>query len=96
VSDLGRSPASYRASLHTGGNTPPEAQIVIFRTGLFRQGTTPARFAERPCPQSPTATDHRICARAHATGETQLNLAPCSWRATRREGGTTRQSCLQR
>src|SRR5262249_43002687 len=31
VSDLGRSPASYRASLHTPGNTPPAAQTVIFR-----------------------------------------------------------------
>ena len=41
-------PRPTGASLHTGGNTPPAPQIVIFKTGLLRQGTTPARSAERP------------------------------------------------
>jgi hypothetical protein len=49
--------------LHTGGTTPPAPQIVIFRTSLLRQGTTPARSAERPRQHSHTVTDHRICSR---------------------------------
>jgi len=73
VSDRGRSPASYRASFHTGGNTPPAPQIVIFRAGLSTDGATPARSAEPPCQQSLTVTNHRIRARTrlkdqHATG----------------------------
>ena len=63
--------------MHTGGNTPPAPQIVIFRTSLFRQGTTPAPFAKRSCQQSPTVTDHRICARAHHAGKRHARPSRC-------------------
>ena len=49
MSDLGRHPRPTGASLHIGGNTPPAAQIMIFRTrpSGSGQGTTPPSVKPR-------------------------------------------------
>ena len=65
MSDLGRSPASYRGLVAHWRQHDASTPNRDLQNPPTQPGTSPARLAEQPRRQSPIVTDHRIRARTH-------------------------------
>jgi hypothetical protein len=69
VSDLGRSPASYRSLVAHWRQHATSTPNRDLQSPPSQTGTTPTRLAEPPRQQSHIVTDHRIRARTHHAGK---------------------------